>query len=214
MEENHETLTQRLLRVPLLTILACTLAAIAFAHVDGMGTRNRSLYDGEFDRYICQIRRGWPVPFAGHVEYCPRDPKSLPNMKETLTFFDRIDLSKETSFRKTSLTAAVCDVLLALILMAATGTAVWQLEKRRWNRLQFSIADMLSLGAAVSMALGLWCLDRRLSLNGNSAVEDMYVRLRDIPLFDEVMVLFAVACAVWLIVSTAAARLSGKNLKA
>ena len=116
-----------------------------------------------------------------------------------------------TSFRTSSITSLICDVLLSLLLIVATGVVVLRLERKSWTRWQFAIADMFSLITTVSMVLGLIYFDDRLSIGEDNAVAEMYVRLRDLPIFDRVMVLFAIACAVWLIVSTAMERLGGKS---
>jgi hypothetical protein len=105
----------------------------------------------------------------------------------------------------------ICDGLLSLLLTTATGVVILRLQKRSWTRWQFSIADMFSLITTTSMVLGLIFLDSRLSIGGDPAAEDIYLRLRDLPLFDRVMVLFAIACAVWLIVSTVSARLGKRT---
>jgi hypothetical protein len=103
--------------------------------------------------------------------------------------------------------AAILDISLHLLLIATTAVVVLRLEKTRWTHLQFSISDMLSLTAATSMVLGLIYLDRV------PLAPEMYLRLETLPIFDRVMTLLAIACAVWLIVSTGSDRLGDKYAK-
>jgi hypothetical protein len=106
-----------------------------------------------------------------------------------------------------------CDVLLFSTLTAATTIVASRFERGNWVRLQFSIGDLLSLITTTSMVLGIVFLDDRLSIGNQSTVEGTYMRLCDLPLFDRVMVVFAIACAVWLIVSTVICRLGSKGSK-
>jgi len=111
------------------------------------------------------------------------------------------------SFGVTNVRGAVLDIFLHLLLIAATAVVVLRLEKKRWTHLQFSISDVLSLTAATSMVLGLVCLDRI------PLLPEMYLRLETLPIFNQVMTLFAIACTVWLIVSTIIDRLGDRYAK-
>ncbi len=214
------------------TVLACSLVAIAFAHMNVMGVyegcpifygttsnlitdpEDGSQYPARADdwSWIYRFHHGWPVPFAKHELSRKYDDSNM-------TFEGRKDVPLAgraipftwTSFRTSSITSLICDVLLSLLLIVATGVVVLRLERKSWTRWQFAIADMFSLITTVSMVLGLIYFDDRLSIGEDNAVAEMYVRLRDLPIFDRVMVLFAIACAVWLIVSTAMERLGGKS---
>jgi hypothetical protein len=104
-----------------------------------------------------------------------------------------------------SVKGAILDVLLHSLLIAATVVAILRLERRGWARAQFSIADMLSLTAATGMVLGLVCTDQI------PLASEMYLPLNTLYLFDCVVILFTIACAVWLIVSTAMERLGRKS---
>jgi hypothetical protein len=108
--------------------------------------------------------------------------------------------------RLESVRAAVFDLLLHAVLIAVVGVMVFRLERRRWLPFQFSISDLLSLTATASMVLGLICLDRIPFL-----VHEGYLQLQSLPLLDGVMILFAIACAVALIVSTVIGRLGAKK---
>ncbi len=132
------------------------------------------------------FENGWPVPFG---EY------SLHYRKHNYL---------QDSFHLTSVKAAVCDVLLAAVLVAATGVAVFRLARRVRTSLQYTVADMLALTASVAMVLGLLCLDR---LPKMAIVWNIYTPLHNLTQFDRAMVLFSVGCAVALTVSTACARL-------
>lgn len=194
-------------REPKLTVLVCWLVLIAFAHMTFVGINRQKdihMYWGSPSVKL----HGWPVPFA------QRSVGSMP-FEESETVLvpspNAENSSGLSSFRITNVTAAVRDVFLSLILVAATGVVVRRLETRNWARLQFSIGDILSLTAMTGMVLGLIYLDDRFSLGGHCIVEGLYVRLRDLPLFDRVMVLIAIACAVWLVVSTVIERLGGKR---
>jgi hypothetical protein len=235
MEDRPATRKRRRLRVPVLTVLVCALVAIAFLHINAIGvhcipiscgnranmwwedtdtsevsraqwTRYRTIaYDPDKD-YFCH---GWPTPFAEHVETSNDGTKS-PAANQGSLLLDRANPLAWISFRMNSINGAISDTLLAVLLIVATLVAVLRLERRGWSRWQFSIADMFSLIATTSMVLGLVYFDGRLSFGEDPVVEDMYVRLCDLPLFDRAMVLLAIACAVWLIVSTAANRLGDK----
>ena len=233
---------QRLLRMHVFTVLACVLILLAFAHVNILGLNYPynccfcgyipyippiPLDDGEdggigeghrekSDDYSWEyhFRHGWPTAFGEHAEKWTYDSLPPPNVVEAgPPLLRRVIRPNWTSFRTDSVMGAMCDVFLSLILITATGVVVLRLERKRWRHLQFSIADLFSLIATTSMVLGLVCLDSRLSIGEESAVEGMYVRMRDLPLFDRVITLFAIACAVWLIVSTAANRLGDKYAK-
>jgi hypothetical protein len=217
MEDDRLTLKRRLLRMPVVAVLACALVAVAFLHINVVGIYCDYRWNGEGitwsmiapyyeDFYGDYFRHGWPVPSAKHKLIV--NPRIQPPR-----FLDKLNLSKWDSFRIDSVKAVIGDVFLAIVLTAATGAAFLRLERRRWSRLQFSIADMFSLIATASMVLGLLCLDSRLSLGREPVVEEMYVRLRDLPRFDRVTVLFAIACAVWLVVSTLIGRLGSKRAK-
>ena len=196
----------------MLTVLVCTCVAIAFIHLDILGVHFSDFGEDEeipeytYERHYCH---GWPTAFLEHIDICKYGPNHL---DEGPPFLDRVNPIKWTS-HITNMGAAILDGFLHLILIAATAVVVLRLERRGWARVQFSIADMLSLIATVSMVLGLICFDDRLSIGKDSAVEGMFLRLRDLPPFDRVMVLFAIACAVWLIVSTAMERSGGKRDK-
>jgi hypothetical protein len=232
MENRPATLKGRRLRVPLFTVLACLLVAIAFTHVNYMGIYvGRAFYgtttnlitdpedgsqsparadDWSWGYRYCQ---GWPVPFAEHELSRKYDDSNFDDTGKNVPLVCRVIPFMWTSLHISSITGLICDVLLSLLLVVATDVVVLRLERRTWKRLQFSIADMFSLIATVSMVLGLIYFDDRLSIGKDSTVADMYVRLCDLPLFDRVMVLFAIACAVWLIVSTAMERLGGKHAR-
>jgi hypothetical protein len=180
--EDRPATPKRRLRVPVLTVLVCALVVMAFAHINVVGFC-----------YEVDVRDQWGEGHGYGYRVCRGWPVPFAAPPRT-----------------NILQGAVCDVFLATILLAATAVVVLRLERRGWARWQFSIADMFSLIATTSMVLGLICLDGRLSLGEDNVVEELYVRLRDLPLFDRVMVLFAIACAVWLIVSTAANRLGDK----
>jgi hypothetical protein len=226
----------------MLTVLACVLTAIAFAHMNIVGLYDYFRFCGyiytgyiyvspllgdengwiggprvrpDDYSYHYYFRHGWPTPFGEHEERWTYDANPPSKVVEAgPPLLRRIIPSKWTSFRTDSVKAAVCDVFLSLILITATGVAVLRLEKGRcWKNPQFSIADLFCLIATTSMVLGLICLDARLSVGEDSAAETIYVRLRDLPAFDRAMVLFAIACAVWLIVSTAANCLGDKRAK-
>jgi hypothetical protein len=191
---------KRFSRIPVFTVLACVLVTVAFVDIDVDGALhwNADML-GKFNEY--QFWHGWPTSFAKHVEFGIDAGKSSPPR-----FLDHVNPSTWKAFSLTSVKAAVLVVLLHVMLIAATGVAVFRLERRQWKALQFSIADMLSLTAIVSMVLGLWYLDKTPFL-----VNEGYLNLGPLPLFDRVMVLVAIACAVGLIVSTVIGRLGGKK---
>jgi hypothetical protein len=239
--ESHRTPKRRLSRVPVFTVLACSLVAVAFAHMNVAGRYDYFRfcgykYSGYVDTspfgdgegpwiggprerpddysYHYYFRHGWPTPFGEHEERWTYDADPPGNVVEAgPPLLRRMIPSRWTAFRMDSAKAAICDVFLSLVLITATGVVALRLERRAWARWQFSIADLFSLMATTSMVLGLICLDARLSVGGESAAETVYARLRDLPLFDRVMTLFAIACAVWLIVSTVADRLGDKYTK-
>jgi hypothetical protein len=210
MEKNCPTLRQRRLRVPVVALLACMLAAIAFVHINAFGIYSCHSHTEGFPRadsggpYEDCMRHGWPVPFARHKVIARGGTWKA-------SFADQVNVFAWDSFHVESTKGMICDAFLWFTLTAATGAAFLRLERRRWARLQFSIADMFSLMATASMVLGLIYLDNHLSFRGQPVVDDLYVWLRDLPWFDRVMVLFAVACAVWLIVSTVTDRLGDKR---
>ena len=178
----------------------------------GTGEEQREKPDDYSWEY--HFRHGWPTIFGEHAEKWTYDSNPPPNAVEAgPPLLRRIIPFNWISFRTDSIMGAMCDVFLSLILITATGVVVLRLERKRWRHLQFSIADLFSLIATTSMVLGLVCLDSRLSIGEESAVEGMYVRMCDLPLFDRVTVLFSIACAVWLIVSTAANRLGNRRAK-
>ncbi len=200
--EGDGTMRKRLRsRVPLFTVFACVLVAVAFAHINVLGVyRSYPHFPGEgnpafYSMVEDHFQHGWPIPYATHKLVGDVEPK---------------DTSLQPAFSIESLKGLICDAFLSLTFIAVTGVAVLRLERRRWGRLQFSIADMFSLIATTSMVLGLACLDGRLCVGDESAAEGIYVRLCDLPLFDRLAVLFAVACAVWLVISTALARLGNR----
>jgi hypothetical protein len=177
-------------RFPLLAVLAVALTAVAFGHasVRGAFVRKDRPQSG-FD--MCQVTSeyfaiGWPVPFGEYM---------LPGGKYQ---FPR---DAWNSFHLMSATAAVCDVLLAVALVAATGVCVFRLVHGIRVRLQFTLGNMFALTTAVAMVLGL------LRLDGMVEYEDGLTPLHQCGQFDRAMVLFAVGCAVALIVSTVTGRL-------
>jgi hypothetical protein len=195
------TPARRLLKGLVFTATICSLVAAAFVHLTVVGVTRQNISD--WDAFSTALH-GWPAPFAEHKGEGP----CADGARAPLPLSDKL-----SSFHISSVTSFVCDALLYLLLIAATGTVALRLWKRGVRRWQFSIGDMFSLIATTSMVLGLVCLDDRLSLGEYPVVEDMYLRLRDLPLFDRVMTLFAIACAVWLIVSTVIARLGEKSAK-
>jgi hypothetical protein len=188
--EDRPATPKRRLRVPVLTVLVCALVAIAFLHIDVVGFRYRIVEDDTENDTDTSRPFDYPCP----------DCRGWP-------------VPFATPVRPDILQGAICDLPLATILIAATAVVVLRLERRDWTRWQFSIADMFSLIATTSMVLGLTCLDGNLCDGNISVVKELYTRLCDLPLFDRAMVLFAIACAVWLIVSTAANRLGDKYAK-
>jgi hypothetical protein len=204
--ENRRTLKERISRLHLLTVLACLLVANAFACIDYVG--NCYSHGANQEYYKHYLRHGWPTTFAEHT-VIGRWPPGTPAFRLQIPFpyFDQVNPLGWTDFRITNVRASVLDVSLHLLLIAATAVVVLRLERRGWARVQFSIADMLSLTAATSMVLGLVYLDRV------PLVPDIYLRLQTLPLFNRIMTLFAIACAVWLIVSTAMERLGGSRDK-
>jgi hypothetical protein len=233
---------RRLSRAPVFSLLACLFVATAFAHVNIIGRYDHYRFCGYIYRpykyippipdddddswlagpreqpddysYHYYFRHGWPTPFGEHEERWKHATGQRWDTEEGPPLVLRIALSNWTAFRMDSVAATVSDVLLSLILIAASGVVVLKLERRgHWRKLQFSIADMFALIATTSMVLGLIGLDARLSIGEDSAAETVYIRLRDLPLFDRVMVLFAIASAVWLIVSTVTDRLGDKSAK-
>ncbi len=219
-------------RALLVTLLACLLVAIAFAHMNIIGLYGYYRFCGyiSYDdeggnpegrpddySYHYYFRHGWPTPFGEHEELWKYDVNPPYNVvKAGPPLLRQIIPSRWTSFRLDSWRGAVCDVFLSLVLVAATGTVVLRLERgRRWKKLQFSLGDMFCLITTTGMVLGLIYLDDRLTLDGVAVVDDLgtYGRLQDLPLFDRVAILVAVGCAVWLIVSTAMSRLSSRDGK-
>ncbi|MFZ1935873.1 MAG: hypothetical protein WCB27_08685 [Thermoguttaceae bacterium] len=192
-------------RARLLTVFVCTLVVLSFMHMAIVGATTRS---NTYQDLKHTILHGWPAPFAEHRSGWNFFADGAVNPP---SFSERVDPTKWTSFHISSVTNLICDGLLSLLLTTATGVVILRLQKRSWTRWQFSIADMFSLITTTSMVLGLIFLDSRLSIGGDPAAEDIYLRLRDLPLFDRVMVLFAIACAVWLIVSTVSARLGKRT---
>jgi hypothetical protein len=192
------------------TVLFSALALVAALHIGAVGAPSRSSNYHFYHHPI--FLHGWPTPFAEHAiggDYYDGDK----GIWHRQGFLDQIDPRNWWSLQTTSAGAAVCDAILALALVAATAAAVRGFEKRRWSPFQFSIGDMLSLTATAAMVLGLIYLDEHLSVGEESVVGDMYVRLCDLPIFDRVMALFAIACAVWLIVSTVINRLGDTRAK-
>ena len=198
MKLRPTTPKRRFSTAPAITAMVCALLITALIRVNIIG--------GDWAYKPIEIHativcHGWPTPFAEHeMAWTPipgEDTGETP--PQPLDYWNPL---KWASFRMLTVTGAVCDSFLSLILIAATAVVVLRLEKRDWTRWQFSIADILSLIATTSMVLGVVGLDGRLSVVG-----DMYVQLRDLPTFDGVMTLVAIACAVWLIVSTVFDRL-------
>jgi hypothetical protein len=202
---------KRFSRIPVFTMLACALVTVAFVDIDVGGVllyRDDGVFPG-FDE--CQFYHGWPTSFAEHLEEgvrvsLPDDCGTELRLPLPPRFLDHVNPSTWKAFSFASVKAAVLVILLHVMLIAATGVAVFRLERRQWKALQFSIADMLSLTAIAGMILGLLCLDETPFL-----VNEGYLNLGPLPLFDRVMVLVAIACAVGLIVSTAIGRLGGKK---
>jgi hypothetical protein len=201
-------------RIP---VLACMLVTVAFLDMDvggfyagtyQVGTyQNPLYYSGE--RSQASFCHGWPTTFAEHLEdgILVISGETCPDVCLPSRFLDHCNLFMWTAFRFTNVKAAILDILLHVVLIAATGVAVFRLERRRWMPFQFSIADMLSLTAMAGMVLGLVSLDR------TPLCWDWYLPLQCFPLFDRVMTLVAIACAVGLIVSTASVRLGGRHAK-
>jgi hypothetical protein len=205
MEDQTTPPKRRRWGVPVLTVLVCALTAIAFLRIDVLGVYYiRSVGWNDEEAYEARFRHGWPTPFADHGQKGEFE-------RSPTTLRDRIDTSQWTDCHMTSVTAAILDVALHLLLLAAVAVVVLRLEMRNWRRVQFSIADIFSLITTASMVLGLVYLDNRLCYASESLVEGVFVRMRDLSLFDRVMVLFAVACAVWLVVSTVIARLGTRG---
>jgi hypothetical protein len=204
--EERRTLKQRLLRMHVLTVPVCAIVAIAFARIDFFG--HCYSHSGNNEYYAHYLRHGWPTEFAEHT-MTGRWPPGAPAFYLHIPFpyGDQLNPLRWTHFRITNVKAAILDISLHLLLIAATAVVVLRLERRRWARLQFSIADMFSLIATTSMVLGLVCLDKV------PLVPEIYLRLQTLPPFDCAMVLLAIACAVWLIVSTAANRLGDNYAK-
>jgi hypothetical protein len=208
-------LVQRLSRTPVFAILACLLVAAAFVDIDVLGF---SPNPGAEDTYVSLdgsefgFYHGWPAAFARHVQH-NRDATPLYGegriQYPSPSFLDRINPTKWEMLRLESVRAAVFDLFLHAVLIAVVGVMVFRLERRRWLPFQFSISDLLSLTATASMVLGLICLDRIPFL-----VHEGYLQLQSLPLLDGVMILFAIACAVALIVSTVIGRLATKQTDA
>jgi hypothetical protein len=202
---------QRLARLHLLTVLVCVPVVLAFAGIDHCG---RCYSHGVDNRGMCShsLRHGWPAPFAEHTVTCPWEltkatAGKASGLSSRIPFRDAVDLRCWNDFRIGSVTGMILDVLLQLLLVAAMAVAALRLEKRNWRQWQFSLADMFSLTAAVSMVLGLIYLDRA------PLAPNMYLPVQAFPLLDRVAILAAVGCAVWLIVSTAANGLGDKCAK-
>jgi hypothetical protein len=177
-----------------IAILAMVLSGIAFAHISVRGAilvEGKRYEDGElpgfYDESPYKLRNGWPVPFGEHtVSYA------------SYRFWHSWPVG---DFRLRSVTAAICDLFLAVVLITATGIAASRFARRLSGRFQFTIADMLALTAAVGMVLGFIGIDQL------RYVEDIYTPLHRCTPFDLTMVLLGVGCAVALIVSTVCARL-------
>jgi hypothetical protein len=195
-----------------LAVLACVLVTVAFLDVDVggffVGTYGGPYYfSGPCQACSC-FHHGWPTAFAEHAEDGVIDPYHSdcePGTSLPLGFLEHCNPFMWTAFRFTNVKTAILGILLHVSLIAATGVAVFRLGQRRWKPLQLSIADMLSLTAIVGMILGLVCLDQA------PLFEEWYLPLRSLPLFDWLMTLFAIACAVGLIVSTVIGRLGVKK---
>ena len=235
MKERLKTLKRHVSRT-VLAALACALVAVGFVRVDVLGTNRAPDWSrcGDGDSYdapgwlgagkgaktlpgVCCYRRcflrcGWPVPFGEReaVKAYPADRETYEGGESPEIIGKVLSLSRGP-YWQASLGWLAADALLSVLLIAATGVVVWRAARKRWRRLQFSIADMLSLLATVSMVLGLICFDDRLSIGEESAAEGTFVRLRDLPLFDRAAILIAIGCAVWLVVSTVAARLGRRG---
>jgi hypothetical protein len=204
--ENKRTLKQRLARLHIFTVLACALVAIALVRIDWCGTcYSHPTRDGLCEHHLCH---GWPTPFADHSVTHPWQlgtPNTGSRLTSSIPFLAMVDPQLWDDFRMNSVTGAIFDVSLHLFLIAATAAVILRLERRGWARGQFSIADMLSLTAAAGMVLGLIC-PVRIPL-----AAETYLPLDTLRLFDAVMVLFAVACAVWLVVSMLLTGLGKRN---
>jgi hypothetical protein len=186
-------------RVPFLVVFVCMLVTLAFIDIDAVGV------DWEQSPPYAQgqvtFLHGWPVPFGEHKVRCTWRRGDGDEWECRPPFLNRVNPFMWTPFRMFNVTTAVFDGIAQLLLVGATGVAVLRLQRRRWTRFQFSIAEMFSLTAATSFVLGL------IGLGTVARDKGICLPLQAFSYFDQAIVLFAVACAVWLIVLSALNRL-------
>jgi hypothetical protein len=171
------------LRVAMLTTVITALVLAALVDATIRGPRDGGAGGGYGSDDL--VGHGWPVVFAVHTLMAARPWQTV---------------------RLISPYVAVCDIALALLLCLSTGVVVFRFAFRLGGRLQWSIADILSLTVGAAAACGLvrfeQACDFRLSLLWPYGPTRLY------PWFDQAAIYVAIGCTLALVLSTGMARLS------